>query len=127
MIKEIAQDFVEYYSVFKEWVYYKRHALKLKVAMKFADIKQAAFNKQFFVVMAGNGKLVAVNNDDVKRLKQLKMLPKKMDGLTLRRLSFYYTSASKNNTMSAEELADAKERYLQYAKKYLRGIPTIHG
>jgi hypothetical protein len=120
MIKSIAQDFKEYYFVFKDWVYFKRHALKLKVAMKFADIKQAAFNKQFFVILAGNGKLVAVNNDDVKRLKQAKMLDKRMDGLTLRRMSFYYTSNSKNNTMSAEQLADAKDRYFKYAKKYLK-------
>ena len=120
MLKLIIADFKEYYSVFKEWVYFKRHALKLKVAMKFADIKQAAFNKQFFVVLAGSGKLVAVNNDDVKRLKKLKMLPKHMDGITLRRMSFYYTSASKNNTMSSEELADAKDRYFKYAKKYLK-------
>ena len=120
MLKLIAADFKEYYSLFKEWIYFKRHALKLKVAMKFADIKQAAFNKQFFVVMAGNGKLIAVNNDDVKRLKRLKMMDKRMDGMKLRKLSFYYTPASKNNTMTTEELADAKDRYMQYAKKYLK-------
>jgi hypothetical protein len=55
------------------------------------------------------------------RLKRMKLLPKDLDGLKLRRTAFYYTPLSRNNDpgMSPEDRKEAKIRYLNYARKYL--------
>jgi hypothetical protein len=53
-------------------------------------------------------------------LKKMKLMTKSMDGIELRKKSFYYTLGSANNKMSPEELQSAKERYFRYAKKYLK-------
>jgi hypothetical protein len=120
MLKLIIEDFKEYKALIKEWFFYRRHALKLKLAIRLADIKQAAFNKQFFVILSPTDKLVAINNTDVRMLKKMKLMSRSIDGMELRRKSFYYTLGSANNKMSTEELQAAKERYFRYAKKYLK-------
>lgn len=120
MIIEIISDFKEAKDTIKEWLFYRRYSIKLSMAKKLADMKQAAFNKQYFVVLAPNNKLVAINNKDVKTLKRKKMLNKHLSGLQLRDTCFYYTPINKNNSMNRSEQLEAKERYLKYAKKYMR-------
>jgi hypothetical protein len=169
----IIQDIKDFLNWWKQFLFTKRHAFKLKLAMKLADMKQQAFNKQYFVILSPNDKLVSINNKEIERLKRtrrytesqlkkiskalaggindldfngltedeikavklryrsendkklialrrLKLLDKNLDGIKLRKTCFYYTPISKNNTMSKEELKDARERYFTYAKKYLR-------
>jgi hypothetical protein len=120
MFKEIIKDFKEFKSWVNEYLFVKRFSTKLYLAIKLADIKQKAFNKQYFVVLAPDGRLVAINNKDIKKLKQRNLIDKHMDSLSIKRKSFYYTSQSKNNTMPDKERLEAKTRYLTYSKKYFR-------
>lgn len=124
MFKEIIADFKEAKDTLKEWLFCRRYSIKLSMAKRLADMKQSAFNKQYFVVLAPNDKLVAINNNDIKQLKRLKMLNKHLSGLQLRDTCFYYTPINKNNSMNRKEQLEAKERYLKYAKKYMSRSQT---
>jgi hypothetical protein len=170
MFKAIIQDFKEYKLHFNEWLFLRRFTLKLWTARKLADMKQRAFNKQYFVILASNNRLIAINNVEVERLKRTpvyskaqiskisdslnllkiqeinkaknmysstkdietryekiiqdlpkqRLLDKRMDGIKLRKQAFYYTPISKNNSMSAFEIYEGKEKYLLYARKYMK-------
>ena len=43
--------FKEFRIWFLNWLFYRRHAIKMSLAIKLADIKQRAFNKQFHVML----------------------------------------------------------------------------
>ncbi len=118
MLKQIISDFKDAYEWIKECVFLRRCAFRLKLAIRLADMKQQAFNKRYFVVLAPNNKLIAINNDDIDRLKRLKLFDKRMGFLELQKKCFYYTALSLNNKMSKEQMQEAKQRYIQYSKKY---------
>ncbi len=120
MFKILLADIIETINWWRKYTHTKRHAFKLKLAIKLADMKQTAFNKQYFVILTSGNKLIAINNNDVKMLKRNNLLDKKMDGMKLRRLSFYYTAYGQNNKMSKQEQIEAKHRYITYARKYLK-------
>lgn len=178
MFKTIKSDFQELIRWIKNYLFHKRHSIRLKLAIRLADMKQKAWNKQYFVILSQTDKLISINNNEVEklkrmprytkgqlknieqafrkreeeseaemknkgfssdeirhnlydmklirertmiRLKRMKLLPKELDGLKLRRTSFYYTPLSRNNDpgMSPEDRKEAKIRYLNYARKYL--------
>jgi|GEM_PF-950899 len=123
MIKEIALDFKEYRIWFQNWLFYWRHSIKMSLAIKLADIKQKAFNKRYFIMLlelSAGDKLVSINNKEFDKCKRKGWLPKRMTMLELERESFYQTALSRNNKVSSKDRKAAKERYLKYAKKYLR-------
>jgi len=125
MIKEIIQDFREFRVWFGNWFFYKRQSWKMSLAIRLADIKQKAFNKQFHIMLltlpAGE-KLVSVTRGDIERLKRKKWLPKDLNFFSLKHSNsiFYSTPVSRNNKSTPEERREAKEKYLKYAGKYLK-------
>lgn len=123
MFKDIVSDFKEFRIWFLNWLFYRRHALKMKLAIRLADMKQKAFNKRYFIMLLelpSGDRLVSINNDEFKKLKLKKWLPKDMSYLDLEDQSFYQTPLSKNNTVNKKERIRAKEKYLKYAKKYMK-------
>lgn len=120
MFKVILSDIKDTINWWRKYTHTKRHAFKLKLAIRLADMKQSAFNKQYFVVLTPGNKLIAINNNDVKMLKRNNLLDKRMDGMKLRKMSFYYTAFGQNNKMSKQEQLEAKHRYITYARKYLK-------
>ena len=125
MFKEIIQDFKDFTIWFSNWFFYKRQSIKMNLAIKLADIKQKAFNKQYHIMLLclPNGeKLVSVNRDDIERLKRKKMLPKDIRVFSLKHSSsiFYSTPLNRNNKASSEDREAAKEKYLKYAERYMK-------
>lgn len=179
MIKTIKTDIQQAIKWIKEYLFYKRHAIRLALAIRLADMKQKGWNKQYFVILSQTDRLISVNNDEIERLKRkprytreqlnkiegvlrgkerdaevemkndgksnkeiraalydmklirertmirlkhMKLLPKELDGLKLRRTSFYYTPLSRNNDagMTKEERKEARIRYMTYARKYMK-------
>ncbi|MDR1089934.1 MAG: hypothetical protein LBL79_02570 [Prevotella sp.] len=123
MFKDIVSDFKEYRIWLLNWLFYRRHAIKMNLAIRLADMKQKAFNKQFHVLLMGlpsGDKLVSVTRDEITKLKRKKWLPKNACVLSLRDSIFYSTPLDRNNKSTPEERQKAKEKYLKYAKKYMR-------
>lgn len=109
----------------KMWWVLGLEAIKLRLAMWLSDMKQKATNKRYFVVLLTIGytskgmpktRLRSINNEDFKRLKRIKWLPKSMTTLDLQQKCFYATSLSKNNKWTYEDRQKAKARYLRYYK-----------
>ncbi|MCL2650308.1 MAG: hypothetical protein FWD60_04675 [Candidatus Azobacteroides sp.] len=125
MFKEIIQDHREFRVWFGNWLFYKRQSVKMSLAIRLADIKQKAFNKQFHIMLlnlpAGE-KLVSITRDDVERFKRKKWLPKDASFFSLKHSNsiFYSTPVSRNNKSTPQERKEAKEKYLKYAGKYLK-------
>ena len=51
IISIIRSDFREYYIGMCNWFFYWRHSLKMNLAIRLADMKQRAFNKQYHVML----------------------------------------------------------------------------
>lgn len=130
MFKDIIADFKEYRVWLGNWLFYRRHAIKMGLAIRLADMKQKAFNKQYHVMLMevpvkkSRGtcyvdKLVSVNKEEINRLKRKKWLPKNTSMLGLRDSIFYSTPLSRNNKSTPQDRKAAKEKYLRYAKKYI--------
>lgn len=106
------------------WFAYRRQSFKMSLAMKMADIKQKAWNKQYHVVLLelpAEDKLVTINREDFFRFKRKKWLPKQIQWTDfLRSSAFYSTPLSRNNKVSKEDRKAAKDKYMKYAKKYMR-------
>ena len=122
-VKIIRYDFIELKTWLSDWLFYRRRAIKMKLAISLADMKQRAFNKRYFVVLLETGrgdKLVSINNAEFKKLKRKKWLPKKMSYLDLENECFYQTSTRDNNKSTAKERKAAQNKYRQYAKRFLK-------
>ena len=122
MFKEIVQDFREYQIWFSNWFFYKRQSWKMGLAIRLADIKQKAFNRQFHIMLLclpQGEKLVSVNRDDILRLKRKKWLPKDASVFSLTHSGsiFYSTPLERNNKSSLEDRKNAKDKYLKYVRK----------
>ena len=64
------QDFNEFSKWIKDYTHRKRHALRLTLAIKLADMKQQAYNKRYFVILSSNDKLISVHNNDIDWMKR---------------------------------------------------------
>lgn len=106
------------------WFVYHRQSFKMSLAMKMADIKQRAWNKQYHVVLLElpvEDKLVTINREDFFRFKRKKWLPKHIQWTDfLRSSAFYSTPLSRNNKVSVKDRKVAKEKYMKYVKKYMK-------
>jgi len=125
MLKEIVSDFKEFHVWFSNWLFYRRQSIKMNLAIKLADIKQKAFNRQYHIMLLSlpkGDKLVSVNRNDIENFKRKKWLPKttKMSDLIHSTSVFYSTPLSRNNKSTPEERKEAREKYLKYAGKYMR-------
>jgi hypothetical protein len=123
MFKGITNDFREFRLWALNYLFYRRHAIKLKLAVALADIKQKAFNKRYFVVlleMPDRDRLVSINNKEFEVFKRRKWLPKKMTYLELEEYSFYQTNLALNNKQSKEKRTEARKKYLKYAGRCMK-------
>ena len=66
----------EIIELFREWAQFKYAGFRLTIAIKIADAKQAATNKQYFVLPIGT-KLQAFCPDDINLLKRTKVYSRK--------------------------------------------------
>lgn len=71
MLKIIISDFKELIQWIRNYLFHRRHAIRLRLAIKLADMKQKAWNKQYFVILSPSDKLISINNLEVERLKRL--------------------------------------------------------
>lgn len=125
MFKEIVEDYREFWAWLKDWSFYKRQSVKMSLAIRLADIKQRAFNRQFHIMLLelpSGEKLVSVTRDDVERLKRNRCLPKNMSFFDLKHGNsvFYSTPLDRNNKSSAEERKDAVAKYLKYSRRLMK-------
>jgi len=122
MFKEIIQDFKEYYVWLSNWSFYKRQSIKMSLAIRLADIKQKAFNKQYHIMILSlpqGEKLVSVSKSDIQIMIRKKWLPKDISYFSLIHGNsiFYSTPLSRNNKSTPEERKSAREKYMRYLKK----------
>jgi hypothetical protein len=123
MFKEVLSDFKEFRVWAHNWLFYRRQSFKMSLAIRLADIKQRAFNKQYHVMileLPGGDKLTSVNRDDIQILKRKKWLPKNLKMIELTNSIFYSTPLNRNNKSTPQERKNAREKYLKYAKKYMK-------
>jgi len=126
MLKEILSDLKEFGVWISNWFFYRRQSIKMTLAIKLADIKQKAFNRQYHIMLLSlpkGDKLVSVCRADIENFKRKKWLPKTtvMSELVHSNSVFYSTALNLNNKSTTEERKTAKEKYLKYAKKYMKG------
>lgn len=132
VISIVRNDFKEYYIWLCNTFFYWRHSLKMSLAIRLADLKQKAYNRQYHVMLLElpkkiNGKvcydnkLVSVCRSDIERFKRKRWIPKQIGMIELKQTSFFYsTPLNRNNKTTAEERKEAKKKYIRYAKKYLK-------
>ena len=122
MLKEIVQDFREYRLFVKNWIFYRRYSIKMGLAIKLAEIKQQAFNRQYHVMLIAlpkGDRLTTISRDEINSLVRKKWLPKgtSLFDLTHSSSIFYSTPISRNNKSSHKDRKAAREKYLKYVKK----------
>ncbi len=121
MIKEVISDYREFRAWFFNWLFCFRQSLKMSLAIKLADIKQKAFNKQFHIMLLElpkGEKLVSVCRADIERFKRKKWLPKNIRTFDLihGESVFYSTPVNRNNKSTPADRLAAKEKYFRYRK-----------
>jgi hypothetical protein len=118
MVEDLRFNYLIHWT--KEWFFLWRQSLKMGLAIRLADIKQKAYNKQYHIMILNlpkGEKLLSVSRTDIMRLKHKKWLPKNVDMLKLRESIFYSTPLCRNNSINKEERKKAKEKYLKYCLK----------
>lgn len=124
MWSELASDFKEFRTGLGNWLFYRRHAMKMSLAIALADMKQRAFNRRFHVMLmelpGGKNRLVSISRQEILNLKRKKWLPKDAGLLELQHSIFYSTPLNRNNTSTPKDRKAARKKYIKYAKKYMR-------
>lgn len=116
LIKELASDSKEAFFLWKQ-------SLRLSIAILIADLKQRAYNRRYWVLPDPKDRLIALCNRDIKRLKKLKIMDRKVDFIHLLSESFYYTPLDRNNKKSAlseQEKAQKRLSWILYSQKLYR-------
>jgi hypothetical protein len=128
-IKTIWYTFVHYCQL-------RYDAFRLWVAIKFADAKQRAYNKRYYVIPDYDNKLQVLNNDEIKILQTPRKIKRLIRGkvktfktyamnphathLDIMRECYYYTSLKLNEIGSRIPKAERlkrKEKWLTYMEK----------
>lgn len=128
-IKTIWYTFVHYCQL-------RYDAFRLWVAIKFADAKQRAYNKRYYVIPDYENKLQVLNNDEIKILQTPRKIKRLIRGkvktfktyamnphathLDIMRECYYYTSLKLNEIGSRIPKAERlkrKEKWLTYMEK----------
>jgi hypothetical protein len=126
----LAGDFSELRAWILKWLFLRRQAFKMSLAIGLADLKQRAYNRQYHVMLIElpqGDRLVSVSKNEIAALRRRKWLPRNMGMLELRRSIFYSTPAELNNRNSPEDRRRARERYAAWCgrgqrKKGLKGL-----
>lgn len=128
-LKTIWYTFVHYCQL-------KYDALHLWIAIKFADAKQKAYNKRYFVIPDYNDKLQVLNKDEIKILQKPRKIRRLVNGkvkifkvygmnpnathLDIMRECYYYTPLKLNeegNKLTMQERMERKAKWLSYMEK----------
>ncbi len=110
----VKSEFRELWQLILAWFNYRRFALKVELAMKVADWKQKALNKQITVILNRDRKFEWWTEKDFKQAKREKRIPKQWGMLDLAQITFYRTPVNRNNKLSKDERKKFKEKYLKY-------------
>ncbi|MDR1455216.1 MAG: hypothetical protein LBJ01_06160 [Tannerella sp.] len=119
----IAGDFRELCGWMRDWMFYRRQSVRMSLAIRLADMKQRAFNRQYHVMIMAlpqGERLVSVSRQEMQAFKRKGWLPRKAGRLELERSVFYSTPLNRNNRSTGKERAAAREKYLRYACRYGR-------
>lgn len=102
----------------KIYFYLLKKSISLSLAISFANLKQKAFNRRFFVILNHDDRLMTVCNADIKQLKQNGYLPKHLTHYDILEKSFYYTPVSRNNSnqITPEQRRRKRRLYLAYMR-----------
>lgn len=119
LLQIIKSDFREYCRLLRKWLFLRRHATKLSLAIRVADMKQLAFNKQITVILNQKRKFEWWTNADFKKARREKRIPKNWCALDLAQVTFYQTPVSRNNRTSKEDRAKYKKKYMAYAERFM--------
>jgi len=120
LVHIIRSDFREYNHLINKWLFFRRHALKLNLAIRVADMKQQALNKQVTVILNSKRKFEWWTNTDFKKAKREKRIPKNWGAIDLAQVTFYQTPLNRNNRTSKEERKKYKEKYKKYAERFMK-------
>ena len=100
-------------------------ALKLRLAIYLADVRQKARNRRFHVVLMIVGidrygrpieRLRSIDNEGFKYCKRNGWLPKRMTYVEMSQKAFYSTELKRNNSLTREERRKAMRRYMTYQR-----------
>lgn len=120
----IWEDIKDQYYWLKDYLYFYRQSREMNKAIKLADIRQQAENKQVHVMLIDlpQGEcLIPVSRNDIQTYKRKGWIPKQACMISLKNDSiFYSTPLNRNNKSTPEERKAAKKKYLEYAKKYMQ-------
>ncbi|MDR1372566.1 MAG: hypothetical protein LBJ17_05500 [Dysgonamonadaceae bacterium] len=122
MLKQIIADFIEYRAYVKAWLFFKRKAMQMRMAISLADVKQRAMNRQFHIISVmlpdGQDRLVSVSKRDIAALKRKHWLPKNMTvfDLTHSDATFYSTPLSRNNKTAKKDRKKALQSYKRFVE-----------
>lgn len=140
-LKEIISKIRESWIMAKALFNIKMDGLRLSFAIYMADSLQKARNKRFYVVENGHGRLIWLCNDDIKLMKQprivqrlvempdgshklrkfkVRLIPKEATHSDIMRDCYYYTPASRNNegAISWEERESKRKKWIEYMERY---------
>lgn len=121
MLKEIIKDFKDAKAWLKEYLQVKRYAFKFNLARLMADMMQKAMNRQISVVLNSNKKFEYWTSDTLKRRKKEGSVPKSWSMYPeVAMVTFYKTHEHANNKLTKAEIAEYKNKFVRYAKKYFR-------
>jgi hypothetical protein len=122
-------EFAYYYVA--DYLKLCKAALEMYFAIKLADMKQRAFNRQYHVMRMETGnaerhRLICVSNRDIKAMRLKGAIPKGLGMFELSRQEWFYysTPLSRNNAERREARLKAMARFRNYAafERSLRGI-----
>jgi hypothetical protein len=122
-------SFFYYYIV--DYLKLCKAALEMYFAIKLADMKQRAFNRQYHIMRMETGtegrhRLICVSNRDIKAMRLKGAIPKRLGMFEMSRQEWFYysTPLSRNNTERREARLKAMARFRRYAdiERSIRGI-----
>jgi hypothetical protein len=122
-------SFMYYYVV--DYLKLCKSAVEMYFAIKMADMKQRAYNRQYHVMRmetgtVGRHRLICVCNKDIKEMRLKGAIPKGLGMFELSKQEWFYysTPLNKNNAISRERRIEAMTKFRKYAsaERTIRGI-----
>lgn len=124
VIQILYTEIKEAYLWFLTYFYYRRCGWKMSLAIRLADMKQRAFNRQYHVMLMElprGDKLVSVSRQDIVKMKSKGWIDRKIRTIDLRDSIFYSTALCRNNKSSYADRENARRKYWKYARREIKG------
>jgi hypothetical protein len=123
-MKELILIFRELGLWTRDYLFYRRCAIRVSLAIRLADMKLKAMNRRQWVlpidVGGGAERLKVFDNRGFERMKRAGWLPRRMNFVELCERCVYMTPLSRINKTDPEERRKAREKYLRYSRRFLR-------